>query len=237
LQFCPRCGNAVNPEKKFCTSCGASLTPDLPAHESEVPQVPSAPPAAATGFRFTGGLVAVAGLIIVILGIVFIVYPALTGSGILSAAGVLATPAPTPVPTGGSWVEVITEEPTPIPTTETPAITIPTTTLTTNPTTPQITKAVVCSSDRVNCNNLCVNLRTDYMNCGHCGTICPKGQFCLNGQCMKSCTASQTSCPDGCFDLQTNPDHCGTCNNDCPRGLICYRGMCMAPDTPQPVPI
>lgn len=246
MQYCPRCGSTVNPDKKFCTSCGASLTPDIPAGGSETLPGPAGPPAASSGIRRMTGLVAVAGLIIVILGIIFIIYPALTGSGILPAQGETATPAPAPDSTGASWIEVITQEPTPLPTTETPVITLSPTALTTsqitprittNPTTPQITKTVICSSDTVPCNNQCVDLRTDAGNCGYCGKTCASGQSCLNGQCRNSCPASLTSCPDGCFDLQSDPDHCGICNNDCPRGLICYRGQCTAPATPQAVPV
>jgi len=133
-------------------------------------------------------------------------------------------------------VKIITNEPTPVPTTDVPASTLPTTVLTTATPAPA-TKPVVCAADRVKCNNTCVDLRSDSMHCGLCGVECEKGQFCLNGMCQKSCSAGKTSCPDGCFDLMSDKDHCGSCLNDCPRGLICYRGQCSAPATPMPVPL
>lgn len=146
---------------------------------------------------------------------------------------------PTPVPTAGSYVVIETIE-TPLPTTMPPITAttlIVTTTITTVPTPTKEIKPVICPADRVKCNNKCVDLITDSSNCGYCNTTCSSGQYCLNGQCMKSCSASQTSCPDGCFDLQYDAKHCGTCLNACPRGLICYHGQCTAPATPMPVPM
>jgi hypothetical protein len=88
----------------------------------------------------------------------------------------------------------------------------------------------------VKCDNTCADLRTDSKNCGFCGTVCPGGKFCLNGQCMQTCSSGQTSCPDGCFNLQSHARHCGSCLNSCPLGLICYNGQCTAPATPMIVP-
>ena len=229
MQFCPKCGSAVDLNKKFCTACGASLTPDLPVTDAP------APAGRAPALSLATGLIAVAVLAIVILGIVFIVFPMLTGASLLSSMGDSAAASPVVEPTTSSWAEVITEEPTPIPTTEEPVTTIAT--ATTKPTPVPTTKPVVCPSDRLKCDNVCVDVRTDSRNCGYCGNACPAGQFCLNGNCMKSCSASQTSCPGGCFDLRNDPDHCGTCNNDCSAGLLCKEGECRSPLTPMPVPI
>jgi hypothetical protein len=237
LKFCPRCGNAVLPDKKFCTTCGASLTPDLPGAAGSPDPVPS-------GLGSKVLLIAAAGIVVVILGIVLVIYPVLTGSGILSAVGIAATPAPTPVITpadsgSSSYVEVMTETMAPQPVT--PVITattvIPTTEATTVITTYQTFKKVICTSDQVKCNGKCADLMTDSANCGYCGTACPSGQFCQMGACMPTCSASQTSCPGGCFNLQTDSDHCGTCGNNCPAGLICSNGLCTAPATPQLVPV
>lgn len=242
MQFCPRCGAALEPGKKFCTNCGASLAPDLPGPGPEVHNIP---PSGSSGIRPAGALIAVAGLIVIILVVLVIGYPALKGMGLLAAGG---SPVTQPSPTsdsgsgsakGGSRVEVITVEQTLLPTTvPVPASTtfIPTITITTLPTEVPTTKPIICPSDRVKCDNTCADLRTDSKNCGFCGTVCPGGKFCLNGQCMQTCSSGQTSCPDGCFNLQSHARHCGSCLNSCPLGLICYNGQCTAPATPMIVP-
>ncbi len=149
LRFCPQCG----PDKKFCTSCGASLTPDVTSTGPALAGQATATPAP-RAISPSSGLIAVAGLIIVIIGIVLIGYPMLTGSNILSATGLSSTPAPTPVPTGsadgGSYVMVETIE-TPLPTTLPliPVTTlIPTTLITTVPTPTKEIKPIICPSDR-----------------------------------------------------------------------------------------
>lgn len=182
-------------------------------------------------------LIAGIALVIVILAGALTIYPMLAGSDGL----------PAPVPsgnneqglgntTGGSWVEIITDQPTPVPTTDGYASAVPTTILPT-PTPYQTTKPVVCASDRMKCSTTCTDLRSDPLNCGVCGNECGKGESCTNGRCMASCSPAKTSCQDGCFDLMSDKDHCGSCLNDCPRGLICYRGQCSAPATPMPVPL
>ncbi|MDP3564063.1 MAG: zinc ribbon domain-containing protein [Methanoregula sp.] len=100
-----------------------------------------------------------------------------------------------------------------------------------------VTKAPVCPSDRVACNGICTDTRTNISHCGFCGNSCPAGKYCLNGNCAVSCTAGQTSCTDGCFDLRSDPKHCGDCANSCPKGLICTMGRCDSPATPMPVPM
>jgi len=192
LKFCPQCGAAVIPGKKFCTSCGASLTPDLPATPSSPSfTAPAGQPPAVQG-RFTAsGFIAVAVHLIVIIALVLIGYPMLTGSNILSSTGLTATPAPTPVPTektpGESYVIVETIE-TPPPTTlalPTETTLVPTTIITNVPTPTKEIKPVICPSDRIRCDNKCVDLQTDSSNCGYCKTTCLAGQSCLNGQCQE----------------------------------------------------
>jgi hypothetical protein len=251
LRFCPQCGNAVDPDKKFCTRCGATLTPDLSGTDAAASPQPARsgpvlPRATSTGIKPVSGLIAVAGLIIIILLIIFIAFPLLTGSGTSSPAGTHANPVQTPaIPTGSggaqgqSYVIVKTEQSTPLPTTE-PLIVattrVPATPVTTRQTTVQITKAIVCPSDKFACNNSCVDLQTDNNNCGSCNNSCPSGKYCLNRNCVVTCSAEQASCPDGCFNLLTDPRHCGSCENSCQNGLICFMGRCDSPATPMQVP-
>ena len=112
----------------------------------------------------------------------------------------------------------------------------PVTTSTAGRTPAPVTSAPVCPSDKIACNGVCTETRTDNMNCGYCGNSCPEGKNCQNGNCAVSCSSEQTSCFDGCFNLMTDPKHCGTCVNSCPNGLICSKGRCDSPATPMPVP-
>jgi hypothetical protein len=242
LQFCPRCGNAVLPGKKFCTNCGASLTPDVPAGTGteNSPVVVGKSPS--PGFN---GLFILAGVIVLIIVILLVGYPLLTGSGILSATGKPPTPSPTAAPAGGpgthngSWVEIITETMTPVTllTTQLPVTTPVPVNTTLVPTSTMSNKPVVCASDRLKCNNTCIDPMNDNLHCGLCDTACPSGKFCSQGNCMKFCSSGETSCFDGCFNLQSHPDHCGSCTNNCEPGLICERGRCVAPLTPMLVPV
>lgn len=249
MKFCPACGSPVEPHLKFCTNCGASLVPDQAeaAAPASAPQ-PVVVPAVPGSGKSLNGLVAIAGVVIIIAGIVLVAYPMITGSSVLSAAGIGATPPPTPTPmtsippesSGGSWVSVETLEPTSVPTTVIPTATTVVTTSSTP--TPAVTatlsdKPLICTSDQVKCNNKCVVITTDNNNCGGCGIVCPSNQYCLNSNCVPNCAAGEFSCPTGCFNLMTNPDHCGTCNNNCPAGLLCVEGGCRLPSTLQAVPI
>jgi hypothetical protein len=246
VQYCPLCGSRLQPGKKFCTSCGASLRPDVPGISPS--GVTSAGPAytgssGRTGWILPAAILAAAGLILLLVIVVIAAYPAITGSYLFPFGNRTNAPAPLPTPEGmmvspgGSYAVAETETPAPELTPLIPDTTpVPTTLITTSPTPPPVTKAVFCASDRVRCNNQCVDILTDIGNCGYCNTSCSPGQFCLNGNCRINCTAGQTSCPDGCFDIQSHAKHCGSCGNTCPRGLICSQGTCTAPATPMLVP-
>ncbi len=242
LRFCPQCGNAVKPENKFCRNCGASLSPDLFRNvEAASPQ--TVQPGrffqiSLSGISSRNGLIAIAGLVIILI-IIFIGYLMLTVTGTIASAGTPASPATVQSPAGGpggyqggSYVIIETEEPIPLPATE-PLIAattlVPTTLITTSPTTAQVTKSVFCAADRLACNNTCIDLRTDNNNCGYCNNSCPAGTSCLNGNCAVPCSAGKDNCPDGCFNLLTDPRHCGSCLNSCPSGMICSIGRCDSP--------
>jgi hypothetical protein len=193
-----------------------------------------APPANTILIASARGRYAIAAsAVLLLLGIVaaFLLF---TSAGILHNNGTVNQSAAP----GASYVVVGTEE-TAIPTTLAfvPPTHLPTTIATTRTAIPTITKSITCSSDTVNCNNKCVDLRTDNKNCGLCNTSCAIYESCTNGRCMTTCVSGYTSCTGGCYDLLTNAKHCGDCLNACPVGLICYYGQCSAPATPMAVPV
>ncbi|XP_057977618.1 stigma-specific STIG1-like protein 4 [Malania oleifera] len=61
------------------------------------------------------------------------------------------------------------------------------------------------------CKNRCIDLASDFNNCGLCGVRCPFGWKCCEGYCI---------------DITLNPLHCGKCGNECPIGVLCSYGMC-----------
>ncbi|KAI4295938.1 hypothetical protein L6164_035931 [Bauhinia variegata] len=61
------------------------------------------------------------------------------------------------------------------------------------------------------CNNKCVNLSTDILNCGKCGKKCGYSKICCDGKCVNP---------------MTNEKHCGKCGNKCDKASSCLYGMC-----------
>lgn len=66
-------------------------------------------------------------------------------------------------------------------------------------------RIVNCVAGFINCDgntaNGCeINLRTDPMNCGNCGTRCPTGQMCVSGNCFLICPDGQRPCGTRCVD-------------------------------------
>lgn len=250
LRFCPQCGKPVEPGKKFCTSCGASLTPDFPQEGRETYPEPGGilPSQQASGAGPRGWLIVSGGLVILLLIGIFLGYPFLMETSFFGSSAAPVKQVMTPSEAnesgsspGGSYVIIRTEEPTPEPTTPPlPTITsltsvtlVPATLATTQP---WVTRSLTCSSDTIPCNNSCIDPRTDNNNCGDCKNSCSAGKFCQNGNCVATCTAEQASCAEGCFNLLTSARHCGSCGNSCPNGLICFMGRCDSPATPMPVP-
>ncbi|MGH7439225.1 MAG: hypothetical protein ACRENE_26365 [Polyangiaceae bacterium] len=118
-----------------------------------------------------------------------------------------------------------------------------------------VCKLGMCSSGYFDCNgdptDGCeINLQQDPANCGACGTVCPTGQFCVDGACGLSC-GTQTPCEkladgggapfvDGgtlplyCADLPNDALNCGKCGGACPvnhntptcSGSTCHTGAC-----------
>lgn len=84
------------------------------------------------------------------------------------------------------------------------------------------------------CGGACVDVQSNSRNCGACGTSCPTGQFCREGQCATSCDAPRSVCLGSgvlaCVDRSTDPVNCGTCGTVCSRGPssapFCMGGIC-----------
>ncbi|KAF3777939.1 STIG1 protein [Nymphaea thermarum] len=61
------------------------------------------------------------------------------------------------------------------------------------------------------CEKKCVDLKTDGLNCGKCGSKCEVNEACCNGKCV---------------NLATDRKNCGSCGNKCRQGSNCSYGMC-----------
>lgn len=91
-----------------------------------------------------------------------------------------------------------------------------------------------CKGDSVVCGDGCVDLDSDNLNCGACGTPCTGGQVCSLGACASTCAPGLVACPGGCVDPATDRLHCGasgacsgaTAGAACDAGEVCSAGTC-----------
>ena len=85
---------------------------------------------------------------------------------------------------------------------------------------------VGCPTGQTMCGGVCVDTRTDGVNCGACGTTCPAMSTCTSSVCR--CTVSgMTLCGNVCVNLQTNMSNCGRCGGVCSSaGNVCAAGVC-----------
>ena len=83
-----------------------------------------------------------------------------------------------------------------------------------------------CSAKTTRCSGVCVDLKTDYFNCGGCDQMCKSGEFCSSGKCLLPCQQGLSNCKGTCVDLKTDDTHCGECGNTCKAGEACYSGKC-----------
>jgi hypothetical protein len=91
-----------------------------------------------------------------------------------------------------------------------------------------------CDSGLTYCSGNCVDLSSDYLNCGACGFACPSAGpdvatiECIGGTCVQTaCDPGYANCAGGleCTDLSQDSGNCGTCGNVCQSG-VCSSGSC-----------
>ena len=85
-----------------------------------------------------------------------------------------------------------------------------------------------CAEPMTNCNDECVDLTSDYENCGSCSHICTSS-VCLAGTCL-DCSSEEIVCGQQCVNIASDPDNCGGCGVPCSNGL-CNKGQCEAKGT------
>ncbi len=88
----------------------------------------------------------------------------------------------------------------------------------------QSAAASSCPADQSVCENVCVDLQTNGVNCGVCGRACGATESCSAGTC--SCGTAYTSCSGRCVNLSNDPNYCGACGNACGSSLVCSNGTC-----------
>lgn len=90
-----------------------------------------------------------------------------------------------------------------------------------------------CPGSTVRCGERCIDIRTDYFNCGDCGNSCGGGEGedptgeCRDGVC--GCSSPGLGvCGFRCVDTRSDRFDCGTCGNACAVGEECVDGACAA---------
>ena len=85
-----------------------------------------------------------------------------------------------------------------------------------------------CADPLAICDDECVDLTSDYENCGSCNNICTSS-VCLAGTCLV-CSSEETVCGQQCINTASDPDNCGGCSSPCSSGL-CSNSLCEASGT------
>jgi hypothetical protein len=234
-KICPQCGNQNEDDKRFCTTCGnAFVSPGGQSGSSALLQTATVEVAAQPDPKRLIRILAMAGIAVIVIIIIFLVLTHAGIAGILSSSKPPVTPRMVVTPQVTSVVVSETPLPEPI-LVQTEDLSLTTTVPDTSSTSPTLTKAPVCPSDRRACGTNCTDVMTDRTNCGACGVSCSSSQVCQMGQCTMRCYAGETRCFDGCHNLLYDAQNCGTCGNACPVGLTCNISVC-APTLPTTIP-
>ena len=78
------------------------------------------------------------------------------------------------------------------------------------------------------CDGVCIDPRSDGLNCGACGQACAVGQACQGSVCRRDCPADQVDCMGTCANTRTESRNCGRCGAVCASGTTCVDGACSA---------
>ncbi|KAK3312129.1 hypothetical protein B0H66DRAFT_538424 [Apodospora peruviana] len=70
----------------------------------------------------------------------------------------------------------------------------------------------------------CVDLLTDWENCGSCYDECEGAVDCNDGACCPE--SDPDSCGGVCTNWDSDPENCGSCGNACEGDETCSNGMC-----------
>ena len=88
-----------------------------------------------------------------------------------------------------------------------------------------------CKGDAVVCGGACIELKSDNLNCGACGTACAAGKVCSAGACAETCSTGLSACPTAsptyCADTLKDANNCGSCGTVCESGTACSSGECV----------
>ena len=86
---------------------------------------------------------------------------------------------------------------------------------------------LVCMTDEITCDGVCVKTDTDVENCGRCGNACAATESCVAGVCAgTACGAGETMCGTACVDTDVDRTNCGDCDIVCAVGETCTAGVC-----------
>ena len=84
-----------------------------------------------------------------------------------------------------------------------------------------------CPADQTRCGDDCVDLQTDPLHCGQCGSACADelgASVCIDGVC--ACSPRTTRCDDVCVNTDLDPLNCGACGTVCADDEECSGGAC-----------
>ncbi|KAH7837326.1 hypothetical protein Vadar_012593 [Vaccinium darrowii] len=90
------------------------------------------------------------------------------------------------------------------------------------------------------CNEACVDVKTDRLNCGECGHKCKPGVHCCQGDCVSlmknrhncgkcgnKCGDKEKCCYGKCVHESRDPMNCGKCGHKCAFGESCCKRKCV----------